>query len=389
MRLAVIQQLPLEYYPPVTNLLTFLADDPDFEIRAFAVESARGRPRWSHPGVRVTRTSPPQPGDSFASKVRRYLGFLAATLAGLVRFRPDAILYFEPHSALPVHLYRRWLGRRTRIFVHHHEYYEPSQFERPGMRLPRLSHRCETRHLFAVAEWISQTNEARRELFLADHPGVAPERVHVLPNHPPRSWYETRNRAWGRSGEAASPLRCVYIGSLSLQDTFVEPLVAWIESTPHPVALDIHAYNVPAETARWLEARTGERIAFHPEGVPYQQLPETLADYHVGLILYRGNTTNFVWNAPNKLFEYLACDLDVWYPPVMAGVRPYLSEETHPRVLEVDYEKLDSIPFEKLCRRGTLPERRERHEAEAVYAGLAAALRGAALPNAPDPPPHP
>lgn len=379
MRLAVVQQLPLEYYPPVTNLLTFLATEGDFELRVFSVANTKGRPRWTRDGIEIMTIPSAPPGSSSLLRLVRQLQFLGATWFGLVRFRPDAILYFEPHSALPVFCYHRSLGRRVQIFLHHHEYYERHEFDRPGMRLPKLAHGCERHSLFADAAWISQTNENRRELFLEDHPAIDAAKVHVMPNYPPRSWADTENLAW-RDG--SDPLRLVYVGSLSREDTYIEPVIEWIRSTDHPVTLDIHGYNVSKDTHEWLESLRSDRLRYDSRGVPYDDLPEILATYHAGLILYRGNTTNFVWNAPNKLFEYLTCGLDVWYPPVMRGIAPHENTSSAPRVIAVDFEDLAALPFEKLAQRGDIPAREVRCTAESVYAPLAEELRAAARSEA-------
>lgn len=384
MKLAIIHNLPLEYYPPVTNLLGILSADEDFEVQVFTVENTKNRAPWSKDGIRVIRTRSPRAGQNPITRAVQYAQFIWRTLFGLTRFRPEAILSFEPHSALPVFLYLRCFSRRTRLFIHHHEYYEPQQFEGRGMRLPRLAHRCETRFLFPSAEWISQTNPKRRELFLADHPLLDPGKVEVLPNYPPRHWNGVSNRAW--SG-GTSPLRLLYLGSLSRADTYIGALVDWISTTTHEVTLDVHAYNVPGETAQWLAEQESGRIRFFPGGIDYERLPELMPDYHVGLILYRGNTTNFVWNAPNKLFEYLAGGLDVWYPPVMSGLHPFADSETLPRVLEIDFEQLDGIPFEKLSQRGNLPEREDQFDAETALSGLLQTLRNESGSPSPGGPP--
>lgn len=49
-------------------------------------------------------------------------------------------------------------------------------------------------------------------------------------------------------------------------------------------------------------------------GINYSDLPGVIRAYDVGVILYNGHIANYVFNAPNKLFEYLACGLDVWSP---------------------------------------------------------------------------
>ena len=113
--------------------------------------------------------------------------------------------------------------------------------------------------------------------------------------------------------------------------------------------------NTDAETEEYLKALTDPRIRFCNGGVDYENLPEVLSKYHVGLILYRGNTRNYIFNAPNKLFEYLICGLDVWYPPTMLGVKPYARDDAWPRVIEVDFEKMGSLDLDRLRSREGLP----------------------------------
>ena len=85
-------------------------------------------------------------------------------------------------------------------------------------------------------------------------------------------------------------------------------------------------------------------ITLH-EGIQYQELPDVLTKYDVGVILYTGHIENYIYNAPNKLFEYLACGLDVWFPDVMKGSMPYLTTETYPKVMAVDFNQLDQSDY--------------------------------------------
>jgi hypothetical protein len=59
-------------------------------------------------------------------------------------------------------------------------------------------------------------------------------------------------------------------------------------------------------------------------------------------VLYKGNTTNFVYNVPNKVFEYLRCGLRVWYPQEMMGLRHFA--ERHPGPLrELQFSRLGDL----------------------------------------------
>jgi len=103
--------------------------------------------------------------------------------------------------------------------------------------------------------------------------------------------------------------------------------------------------------------------------VPYKDLGALLSGYDIGVILYRAVTDNYIFNAPNKLFEYLACGLDVWYPKEMQGIHAYDSEDT-PKVKRLDYGKLENYSFNELFSKDR--ERRfiEDYHAETVYEKL-------------------
>ena len=79
------------------------------------------------------------------------------------------------------------------------------------------------------------------------------------------------------------------------------------------------------------------------EGISYEELPNVLRKYDVGVVLYNGHIPNYVNNAPNKLFEYLACGLDVWFPEVMTGSMDYVNKNGSPRVLSIDFNNLNKF----------------------------------------------
>jgi len=87
----------------------------------------------------------------------------------------------------------------------------------------------------------------------------------------------------------------------------------------------------------WLHGLGSPNITFDSSGCDYSELPHLLTQFDVGLVLYRGNTLNFVHNIPNKTIEYLACGLDVWYPPEMHGMRRFHESFPEERLVPVDF----------------------------------------------------
>lgn len=376
-KLAVVHWFPLEQYPPATNLLDYFAAQPDWRVSVYSCRNDRGLPDYEDPRVSARRFWFPSRSLKAPRRWIAYTWFPIGVLLGLFSTRPNVLLYVEPHSALPAFLYCL-ISRRCRLFVHYHEYRDRDEYLQPGMRLVRLGYWIERRFLYRRAEWISQTNHDRNRLFHEDLPAVDASKLEILPNYPPREWSEGARAAWRRCDDG--PLRLVYVGAVSLRDTFIGPLVDWMtgEDSPGDVTLDIYSHNNDAETCEFLESASCDSIRFHRRGIAYHDLPTVLVDHHVGLILYRANTRNYVYNASNKLFEYLAMGLDVWYPPQMLGVKPYAERESWPRVLETDFLRLPELDLKGRRDRTSIPESSACYWSDDALASLRDRMEGKA-----------
>jgi hypothetical protein len=90
--------------------------------------------------------------------------------------------------------------------------------------------------------------------------------------------------------------------------------------------------------------------------------------------MYRGNTRNYIYNETNKLFEYLACGLDVWYPKQMLGIKPHARTDIAPRIIELDFERLQDIQMAELRERSGLKFQPFDHRCEDVLSELKGAM---------------
>jgi hypothetical protein len=331
-KLAIVHWAPIEMYPPAMNLIRYLARGADWDITVYTTDNGFSLPVFTARGVTVIRSGNPSIRNR-AAAIGRHLSYYAGTSARLVRDNPQIVMYFEPQSSFPVTVAS--VFKRFKLFVHHHEYHSPNEFQNRGMRLARLFHVLEQSRLFPQACWISHTNRERLELFLSDNSSASRESARVMPNLPPAGWPRSETNAW--SITTPQPLKLVYVGSVSISDTYLKELIVWIKQQPRGrVSLDVFAYNTDDETRRFLEAEAGEIVRFHPNGILYDDLPRTLSLYHTGVILYKANSLNYRHNESNKLFEYLAAGLDVMYPAAMLGVKRYSRLSINPRVIEVD-----------------------------------------------------
>ena len=372
MRLAFIHELPLEYYPPATNFIEYVSSFSDIDAAVYSTHNQRGRPEYTNAKVDVWR-----PQKSLAkNRVLQRLKWHLDVARDLARHLVDALLYIEPHSALAPYLYYRWFRGKAKLLVHHHEYYSPEDYGNTSNKTIRFFHHLETSYLFPRADWISQTNPKRLELFSANHPTVSHDKLRVLQNLPPANWSTASNHAWSDACHKG-PLKLVYVGSVSLADTHIEAVIRWVkQKPPQDVSLDVYAYQVDAQTAEYLKNNAGPNIRFHSQGIAYNDIPNMLKDYHVGLILYKGNTVNFQNNATNKLFEYLACGLDVWYADGLKGVEPYRTSGTYPQVLPVDFQSLAIDATSPNFDRNGLSPHPWQGSCEEEFARLLTAMRG-------------
>lgn len=377
MRVAFVHQLPLEIYPPACNALAILSRQPGISVAAWSSENHRGLPRYASSAHALRRPAYPAPaeGGGFFGGVRRFVGFLRwhfRTASEIAAWEPDAVISIEPHSALAVWWLLKWHRSRTRLFIHHHEYYAAADFRRSGNRTSRICRWFEVRGLFPAAEWVSQTNEDRLRLLREQVSGLDARVCRVWPNHPPESWLGKAAALRAAQSPDEGPLRLVCVGSLSFEDCFVREIVEWVAARPGQVSLHLCGHNIKPEVCEWVAGLGAGNVCTDAGGLAYGELPALLVRFDVALVLYRGNTLNFTYNVPNKVIEALACGLEVWYPVEMSGMDHF--REAHPELplRRVHFRALDEFAVPERGRHPAVGE----FSAEQAISPLLAALRG-------------
>lgn len=377
MRIAFVHQLPLEIYPPARNALAILAREPGFSVMAWSSANFRGLPTYETDVHGLQRPPYPAPDSAggLLGGVLRFFGFLRwhlRTASEIAAWQPDAVLSIEPHSALAVWWLLKWHRCRARLFIHHHEYYAEADFRRKGNRTSRICRWFERRGLFPVAEWVSQTNDDRLRLLRGQFPELDGRVCRVWPNHPPASWVQAAATLRAEQAPAKGMLRLICVGSLSFEDCFVREIVEWVAARPGAVCLHLCGHNIKPEVRDWVAGLGAENVSIDAGGLAYNELPALLVQFDAALVLYRGNTLNFIYNVPNKVIEALACGLEVWYPVEMTGMDHF--RDAHPGLplRRVDFRALGDFP---------VPDRGSQRaaadfSAERAAAPLLAALRG-------------
>lgn len=337
-KLVIVHFQPIEKYPPAINLARQLASSHNAQIRLITTSYAGQTSFEDFPGVTITRIGTIVRDVGLIRRVLFYLKFNLFCFFILLRFRPLKILYYETFSAGAPCIYKLLFGKKIQLFIHYHEYTSPEEYNR-GMILVKMLHRLE-RRVYKKANWISHTNTFRAELFLKDLGNPECLTIKIIPNFPPESW---KRKEKSENDPLSNQLRFVYVGALDLETMYVKEFCEFILNNSN-CRWDIYSDNYTIETSAYLKAMDNPRISFHG-GVKYDQLPEILPPFDIGLILYRGHIPNYIYNAPNKLFEYLVCGLDVWFPADMLGTVSYVNTKEHPKIVPVLFKENCSVAF--------------------------------------------
>ena len=344
-KISIIHFAPLEFYPPIQNLIIQLSKRK--EHLNVNVHSTRPAQQTlapfliASPDIKLLRIAKSGAGLTTLQRYGNYLRFYLTSLFFLIRHRPTSVLYFETISSWPVWVYKRFFNKKCKIFIHYHEYSAPTEYAQ-GMILTRYFHRLE-KEFYPYATWVSHTNEGRMDRFKKDLSPVSILNPHIIPNFPPKTWQRPAKH------ELNSPVKIVYVGALSLTTMYTKEFSKWVVDQKGKVVWDIFSYNHSAEAIEYIQSLPVAFVRMH-HGVAYDQLPDLLAGFDVGVILYNGHIPNYVYNAPNKLFEYLACGLSVWFPLQMTGAHEYKTERGFPKVVSVDFADFGNFDLAKVLK---------------------------------------
>jgi hypothetical protein len=337
-RIAILHFGSLELYPPIQNFLHLLESRNDGkEIYIFTtrtnvsslkkIVSTSGKIKIIRLGIS---------GQNLNS-FKRYISygcFYIGSLIYILYKRPSAILYYETLSSYPAYLYKRFFNTKMKLFIHYHEYTSPKEYEN-GMVLSRYFYRKE-KYLYPIAQWVSHTNEHRMQKFLKDIEPIKVQSTKILPNYPPGSWIRSPEL------KEAFPVKAVYVGSLSIDTMYTKTFIEWVMAQNGKIIFDIYSHNITTAAKIFLRSLQCDWITVK-DGANYDELPGILKKYDIGVILYKGHIDNYIYNAPNKLFEYLAIGLDVWFPDIMQGSTPYITNKTYPKVISVNFDHLNTF----------------------------------------------
>lgn len=363
-KIVIIHFQPLERFPPVMNLLDFLSSRKEMDIVVCATKNIKDNrlKKYQNEFITVIRTPGIIPGSVF--RLFNYARFYLNSLWLLFRNKPRTVLYFETLSSWPALIYKKLNKNRVNLLLHCHEYTSPGNYN--DMWLVRQMHKMETKMYPFYFNWISHTNEVRMEQFKKDHNLLDTKAniFHPMPNYPPKSWskYQTN---FGTSDK----IRLVFVGSLGYDNMYLKETVDWVVKNKAFLTMDIYAYNIDKKAQNFLNSVKDDSIHFYG-GTTYENLPQILQKYDVGLVIYRPYNFNHTFGISNKVYEYLACGLDVWFSEDNRYMLTIARENSYPKIIAVDFNNLENFDFKKAIKRDFLKPSPQKCYAENIYQEL-------------------
>ncbi len=344
--IALIHFHPLELFPPVMNDINYFENSVGEKLYVYTTKPSKKFDKFKvhSTKIKIMRFGSFNLNNNIIIRYINYFLFYFQTIVHLLYRRHKTILYFETLSSFPVYVYKIIFKAHCRVFIHYHEYTSKQEYK-SGMKLNNWFHNME-KSLYPSANWISHTNPERMSRFITDIKPIKPLHTYILPNYPPKDWYA------GDKHLINVPLKIVYVGALSMETMYTEEFAKWVINQKGKVLWDIYPWNITEDVKVFMESLNTNFIKLKST-VNYTSLKAILRKYDIGIILYKGHSPNYVLNAPNKLFEYHACDLDVWFPNTIVSSLSYITIYTYPKIIALDFMNLNNFNYlETIERRG-------------------------------------
>ncbi len=279
-----------------------LEENPELQILVFTTQNFSSYKTPHFPNTTIYRF-----GKVSTNPIVRYFSYLYYNLLSsliLLFSNVELITAFESLSVFPLWL-RTKLKPKTTVHLHFHEYLsEPERKASSGY----LKYLFKLEGQLLKKYTCSLTNEDRKGLFLKDNPFLKPEQVEVRPNMPPKSWWNKYGQFKKTSTDGK--IRLVHVGACDYNTMYVKEVLDWVFANQNSLELTIISQEINKLTKDLILSYNCPAILVKPP-IDYYQLPYELTKYDIGLVLHKGHIPNYVYNVPNKVYEYLVCGLKV------------------------------------------------------------------------------
>lgn len=360
----IIHFQPLKLFPPAMNLIDFLSKEEDIKLFICTNDKSKSS-LTSYENSKVTIFRPSSLTENSYWQYVNYFLFYSSSLFHLLWHRPETVIYIETLSSWPALVYKKIRRSKVRLMAHYHEYTEPGLYA-SGMVLSKWMHKWELQ-MYSRFSWISHTNTERMQMFKndCDLNKMNEELFHIMPNYPSKEWINLKENNYADN----KIKRLVFVGSLGYKNMYLKELLDWLAIYRDEFALDVYSYNIDAKAKLTLQECNLPNVQYHG-GCNYYDLPAILKNYDIGLVIYKPFSKNTVHAVANKVFEYLACGLDVWFSSDMTYTYNYVRENVYPKVIPVNFEQLQQFDYKSAISREGIRFEPSPYYYEKVYVAL-------------------
>jgi hypothetical protein len=171
-----------------------------------------------------------------------------------------------------------------------------------------------------------------------DKPWLNSESVKVIPNMPPKLWWDKFGKF--KVKRNYDKYKLVYIGACDVKTMYIREILDWVSDNKNNLEITFICHQMDEYTKKFILNYKKITIQILPE-IDYYNLPNELVKYDIGLVLYKGHIPNYVYNVPNKVFEYLACGLYVLCDNNLKTTKNL----GHKKIKILDFNNLNGIDF--------------------------------------------
>ncbi len=325
-------------YPPLLNFIEFLKEnDLEFYLVTAKYQSSK---------------------NQFAKFWGKLLFVLQGNFYATITQNP--IVCFESISTIALFLANK-LNSKLKVYFHFHEYFSKQEYLRES-RLEQFGWKLE-KNILKNAKWISHTNQHRMDMWAIENNSIDSKKYRILPNYPSEKWVKLKQPT---QIDQKGITKLVHIGALSEKSMYLENMLQFLGNKPQ-FSIAFYSHRFTPEISDLISKYNNCTMN---GSISYQDIPSLKGKYDVGLVLYNGSTLNFTYNAPNKIFEYLALDLDVWCSDKLITAYDHERLDCYPKMIMVDYENLEAFEVDKALDKNGLDYVQSPYVCEPVYQNL-------------------
>ena len=344
------------------NLIGFLLENSDLKILIISnkLNPAINFNTYKHASNRIKILRPSIIHCNILCRIYNYIKFYLFSFYYLIIYNPKIVLYFETLSSLPAIMFKKIKKKKISLMCHYHEYTTTAEYKN-GMFLNKWIHEIEKKN-YHNYQWISQTNKERLSRFLIDinQPFIRKVIFKVMPNYPSKKWVSNTDKKL----HSLLELKFIFIGSLCLKNHYLKEMADF--AIKNKIQFDIFSHNIKEDAIDYIKNLQSTYVKYCGI-IDYDSIRDTLKDYNIGVVLYHPTTSNVKYSAPNKIFEYLSCGLDVLIPDNMEYAMNYVNQSYRPRIIPINFNQLDSFDYASYVNNNDLSYKPSPYNYEDVY----------------------